>query len=116
MEQREWLHFLGPRRGAALKSARGSRDGSLISPSDPGQPRLGQYAPVTRSSGGGEMEKRHEARRLARIDPLILSACQPLWALHFGSDPTHPFVTHHDRVKNHFFQKLCRTYLLCAYY
>ena len=61
------------------------------------------------------MEKRDEARRLARVDPLILSACQSLRALHLGLDPTSPFVTNRHRVKISRPQKLCRTYLLCGY-
>src|SRR5712691_6951926 len=44
------------------------------------------------------MEKPYEARRLARINATLLSACQPQRALHLGYDPTYSFVTHQSRL------------------
>ncbi len=60
------------------------------------------------------MESFHEARRLARINATFLPACQPLRTLHVGSDSTHSFVTHQNRLDPSRPTKLCRTYLLCG--
>src|SRR5712691_10738562 len=98
MEQRQWLHFLGSRRRAALKSTRGPGNRGLVPPSDPGQPCADQYVTAARGPGRGHLESSHEAGRLARVNALVLSACQSLWALHVGSDPASSVVAHQHRL------------------
>src|SRR5579875_286861 len=100
MEQRQWLHLLSARRGTALESTRGSRDGDLVPPSHPGQSRSDQYASTSGGSGRREMEKCHEAGGLARFDSPLLSACQPVWAFYSGSERTPPVVTDNNHIKN----------------
>src|SRR5258708_24236513 len=101
MEQCEWLHFLRSRRGTALESAGRSRDGHLVPPSDPGQPRLGQYTPASGGSGRGEMETGDEARRLAGINASLLSAREPVWALYARYDGAHSFVPNYHCMRSY---------------